>query len=115
MKARGESLAKRRRWVSGAVESEGNGIGTASLREENEAEEVDGVEVEGDVDDEGMDDELEKMMWESDGVGYKSKPNSLAMVASLYVFVMISFVGRKTRLAFFNFVVLLVLVLALLV
>lgn len=43
---------------------EGKGIGTVSFRKEHEEEEVDGVELEGEDED-----ELENIMWESDGVG----------------------------------------------
>lgn len=101
------------------MEREGKGIGTASLRKEQEALEetekekrVDGVEVDGDDDDDGVDDDgVEKMMCESDGVGYKSMPKSLAMVASLYVFVMISFVGRNKRHGILDLLLLLLLLL----
>lgn len=57
---------KNLRWVSGAVSKEGKGIGTASLRREQEAEETEKVDVDGvegeeeDVD--GVEDGLEKMM-----------------------------------------------------
>jgi len=72
LKARGKRVTKKRRWVNGVVAKEGKGIGTASVKREEEAEEtekeeVDGVEGEEDV--EGVEDGLEKMMCESEGVG----------------------------------------------
>lgn len=54
------------------------------------------------------------MMWERDGVGYKSMPMSLAMVASLYVSVMSSLVGRNKSSGVFVAVILSVPVLFLL-
>lgn len=86
-----ESVAKERRWVREAVESEGNGRGTASFGKEWEESEEDDHDIgngdDGDEEEEvdGDDDEdgYAKMMWERDGVGYKSMPMSLAMVASL--------------------------------
>lgn len=56
LKARGESVRKKRRWVSGVAEREGKGIGTASFWREHEKE----VDSENDVvlDDDG----LEKIM-----------------------------------------------------
>lgn len=66
---------------------EGKGRGTvASGREEEEEREVDdhveGNEVDGE--EEGEEDGgWERRMWEREGVGWRSKPMSRAMVASL--------------------------------
>lgn len=112
--------------MSGAAAREGKGIGTASFWRGHEDEEeekehvvvVEGKEVEGvegcEDDDNGVGDGgggLEKMMCESDGVGNKSMPNSLAMVASLYVSVMISFVGRNSRPGVLDLLLLILLLL----
>lgn len=119
-----ESVAKERRWVREAVVREGNGRGTASFGKEWEESEEDDHDIgngdDGDGDDEeevdGDDDEdgYAKMMWERDGVGYKSMPMSLAMVASLYVSAMSSLVGRNRSSGVFVPVILSALLLLLL-
>lgn len=85
-----ESLTKARRWGIEAVEREGKGRGTVSsgkqVEDSDDDDHVDGNE-DGDGEDgeeeEEEDDGYERMMWERDGVGCKSMPMSLAMVASL--------------------------------
>lgn len=59
-------MTKKRRWVNGVVAKEGKGIGTASFKREQEAEETEKEEVDGvegeEEDVEGVEDGLEKMM-----------------------------------------------------
>lgn len=69
---------------------------------DKDAEDVHGVDgdVEGDVHDDGY----EKIMWERDGVGYKSMPMSLAILVSLYVSVTSSLFGKNKSRGIFVFV-----------
>lgn len=86
-----ESLTKARRCGTEAVEREGKGRGTVSsgkqVEDSDDDDHVDGNEDgddgDGEEEEEEEDDGYERMMWERDGVGCKSMPMSLAMVASL--------------------------------
>lgn len=108
-----ESLTKARRWEMEAVEREGKGRGTVSSgkdvdeSDDDDHEYVDGDDEDGDDDDDDGGGGYERMMWERDGVGCKSMPMSLAMVASLYVSATSSLVGRKRRNGVLDLLVLL--------
>lgn len=86
-----ESLTNARRWEIGAAERQGKGRGTASSGkdvddsddEDHDDGNEDGDAVEGDEEEDSGGGGKERMMWERDGVGCKSMPMSLAMVASL--------------------------------
>lgn len=107
MKSPLERETKERRREREEVAREGKGRGTASFGKDHKEDESDvddhvdeGCEEEDDeevvVDDcDGDDEGYEKMMWERDGVGFKSIPMSLAMEANLYVSETSSLFGRN--------------------